>query len=176
MQRVLQVFRNTNTMVQMVNLNWILKITIPWYLSCQPPLFLVKQCVPVKISNHLDVVFALFWTDPSAAIGKLRVCVEDILTDKKIKRFTSNKGKRNRLNLHSRIELFEDKNPAASATLMAIKWIGNAGSHAGGTMTISQEEVVEVLQIFEHALDQIYDTKSKVLAKKIAGINKRKGF
>lgn len=59
---------------------------------------------------------------------------------------------------------------------MAIKWIGNAGSHAGGTMTISQEEVVEVLQIFEHALDQIYDTKSKVLAKKIAGINKRKGF
>ncbi len=141
-----------------------------------PPLFLVKECVPVKISNHLDVVFALFWIDPSAAIGKLRVCVEDILTDKKIKRFTINKGKRNKLNLHSRIELFGDKNPDASATLMAIKWIGNAGSHAGGTETIFREDVVEVLQIFEHALDQIYDTKSKVLAKKIAVINKRKGL
>jgi hypothetical protein len=59
---------------------------------------------------------------------------------------------------------------------MAIKWIGNAGSHAVGKEKISRDNVIEVMEIFSHALNQLYDQKPKILAKKIANINKKKGI
>ena len=40
-----------------------------------PPLILVDENVLQQVSEHLDAVFALFWIDPSAAIGRLRICI-----------------------------------------------------------------------------------------------------
>ena len=57
---------------------------------------------------------------------------------------------------------------------MAIKWIGNSGSHAGGKEEISRDNVIDVMEIFGHALKQLYDQKPKILAKKIATLYKKK--
>jgi hypothetical protein len=155
--------------------DWIDHYTVSAVVPA-PPLFMIKDCVPAKVSDHLEVVFALFWVDYSAALGRLRICIEDILTERKIKRFSNSKGKRVAIQLHDRILAFEKMNSVAAASLMAIKWVGNAGSHAGNLDAVDRDKVIEVLGIFEHALDQIYDQKPKLLGRMIANINKNKGM
>jgi hypothetical protein len=57
--------------------------------------------------------------------------------------------------------------------LLAVKWLGNAGSHDGDKPTIA--DVRMTYDLLEHVLSEIYEKKTgelKAVAKKI---NKKKG-
>ena len=55
---------------------------------------------------------------------------------------------------------------------MAVKWIGNDGSHEGD---LSQNDLLDVFEILNYVLDEMYEQRAKNVAKLATKINKAKG-
>lgn len=101
------------------------------------------------------------WIDRGAAANRLRLAIEEILTAQRVRRFDTAPGrKRRRLPTHVRILEFAARKRAAADALMAVKWIGNEGSHADGLTT---RDVVEGADMIAHALRLLYDTSAEDL-------------
>jgi hypothetical protein len=58
--------------------------------------------------------------------------------------------------------------------LIAVKWLGNAGSHDG--QEPQHEHVRLMYDMLEHCLAQIYDDKTKKLKALAKQVNKKKGI
>lgn len=146
---------------------------VPRYFN--PPLFLmdIPAGCPGSVVEHLSKSFALYFADPGAALNCARTAVEALLTSLGVKRFVVAKGKRRPVNLHQRIQLLPPKYDDLKEILLAVKWLGNTGSHDGDESAIG--DVRTTYDLLEHALSEIYEEKGKklkVLAKKV---NKKKG-
>jgi len=131
-----------------------------------------KEC-PNTVSKQLYESFKLFFSSPSAAANNVRVAIEELLTELKIKRFDTSKGKRRYINLHQRIGLLPAKYAQFKDMIIAIKWLGNAGSH--GHEEVTMDDVMDAYELTEHILEEIYEpkvNKLKAIAKKV---NKNKG-
>lgn len=139
-----------------------------------PPLaiFPVSSTCPEAIAQEIKSSFRLFFCDPAASANHIRKSVENILTDKGIKRYQGNSGRRTLISLHNRIKIYEAKNKDIAERLFAIKWLGNAGSHSG---ELSKDDVLDAYEILETVLDDLYVGHGKSLKKKISLVNKRKG-
>ncbi|ATB29498.1 DUF4145 domain-containing protein [Melittangium boletus] len=83
-----------------------------------------------------------------------------------------NKTKTVRLNLHHRIDILKQNNADLAQTLMAMKWVGNAGSHVG---ELTREDVLDGLELLEHTLIEVFDPREKELVRMRNQIIKRKG-
>lgn len=97
-----------------------------------PPLRMMKlpAATPKTVQDAVETAASVLWISPSSAASRLRQAVEALLTARKIKRFViDSKGRRRRLNLHQRIELFKSVEPEVAEALLAMKWIGNDGTH-----------------------------------------------
>lgn len=141
-----------------------------------PPLniFIVHENVPKVIKNEIIKSFGLYWLDFASCANKIRIVLELIMDNKKVKKSTiSNKGKRVYYDLHTRIDLFKKKFPEKAKLLMANKWIGNAGSHKNTNLT--QDDILDGFEILELVLNQLYGTDTKRITRKASEINKRKG-
>lgn len=57
--------------------------------------------------------------------------------------------------------------------MLAIKWLGNAGSHS--QKTVSRDDVIDAYELLEHILQEIYMQKTEKLKTKAQKINKMKG-
>ncbi len=57
--------------------------------------------------------------------------------------------------------------------LLAIKWLGNAGSHGHGKITI--DDVMDSYELTEHILAEIFEPKIKKLKAIAKKINRKKG-
>jgi hypothetical protein len=57
--------------------------------------------------------------------------------------------------------------------LTAIKWLGNAGSHAGSS--VSADDVLVAYNLIEHVLADIYNNPKSDLVAVAKKVNKRKG-
>lgn len=140
-----------------------------------PPLFpfqLPSKC-PDDIQEMIIDSFRLFLSDPDSAGNKVRVAVERILTNHKIpksKRIKNNQ--RVMRSLHERIELYEKKNSEIAQMLMAIKWLGNAGSHEGKRLTIKR--ILDGYEIIEHILEELYSPRRRRVKSLVRAINKSK--
>ena len=92
----------------------------------------------------------------------------------KVKKTTiDKKGKRRGLSLHARIEEFRRKFPNEADMLMAIKWIGNSGSHASEKLT--KDDTLDGFEILEHVIHKLFETETKRIKKLTKIINKKKG-
>jgi hypothetical protein len=149
-------------------------VYVPQSLTPSPRIFESPEDCPIDVSKTLDEAFCLFWLDYESSANKFRVATEKLLSYQKIPSFSPpQKGKTRRaLSLHSRIELFRKKNPDAGECLMAVKWLGNHGSHSGNALT--PDDVLSASDLIEHALRLLYEKSNSPLqvAKKI---NKKKG-
>ena len=58
--------------------------------------------------------------------------------------------------------------------LLAIKWIGNEGSHPEKSLT--KNDVIDLYEILEHVLSELFENKSKTILAKAKKINKAKGI
>lgn len=138
-----------------------------------PPLRLVAapEGASESVIAAAKAAGALVWADPSAAASRLRIAVEEFLTALRIPRFTRGAGRR-RLTTHTRIDRLATTRPEMAEALMAVKWIGNDGSHEGD---LDVEDVLDGAQMFEHALSLKYGGEQDRIIKRIQDVNRSKG-
>ena len=116
--------------------------------------------------------FKLYWLSPEACANSIRSVVEGLLTHFKVRLTSKNaKGQRVLLSLHARIDLFRQTNPDLADALMAVKWIGNAGSHS---RPIMREDLLDGYELMEHVLDELFVQREKRIARLSRQINRRK--
>nr|WP_318289464.1 DUF4145 domain-containing protein [Paraburkholderia sp. BL8N3] len=128
---------------------------------------------PDKVSEHLHESFALFFADPGAALNCARTAVEALMTALGVKRFMVVKGKQRSINLHQRIQLLPPRYEDQKTLLLAVKWLGNAGSHDGDKAAFADVRIA--YDMLEHVLSEIYDGKGKRLKAIAMKVNKKKG-
>lgn len=152
---------------------------VPFYQPCSvypgPAIFPIPDECPSDVESQLKAAFQLFWSDRAASANRLRVAIEDLLTDLGVKRFViTSARKRERLKLHDRIVAFEKKDHDAAQYLFAIKWLGNTGSH-GDLDELSDDDLLSGFEFMEQLLDSLYTKRASRLMQAARDINRRKG-
>ena len=120
---------------------------------------------PEKIRQTIKESFALFWVNPASCANKIRVALELLMIEQKIEKFPKN--------LNKRIDKeFRKKESELADLILAVKWIGNEGSHLG---SLKRQDIIDAYSILEHALNKLYDDREKMIKNKATKINKHKG-
>lgn len=134
----------------------------PKYCWPMPSLIELPKKCPDDVKEELQLAFAAFWLDTGASANHVRVALEKLLDHIGIKRRTKGKkGKYSDLTLHSRILLFQGGDARIGPQLMALKWLGNTGSHTG---TVNRDDLLDALEVLECALGEIIDKRSTRVA------------
>lgn len=149
-----------------------IQITIvPKLFYPSPKIIEIPKSCPSSVSKILNETFSLYWLDLGSCANKIRITIEVLMDEQKVPQTqTTSKGIID-LTLHKRLELFEKSNPSVSKLLMAIKWIGNAGSHF---FEIEKEGVLDAYQILEFALEKLYNDREQKVMELSDEINKSK--
>lgn len=146
----------------------------PQYFQPHLVLMDIPQKCSAEVCSHLAQSFTLFFADPGAAMNCARAAVEALLNDLGIKRFAVANGKRRPINLHQRIQSLPAKYKELTELLLAVKWLGNAGSHDGDKPTGADVRIM--YDLLEHVLSEIYEGKGKKLKAIAKQVNKNKGL
>jgi Domain of unknown function (DUF4145) len=134
------------------------------------PLMDYPDDVPDKVREAVAGAAQVVLSDASAAANRLRTAIEVLLDAKQVRQFKTG-SRSERLNTHTRIELFGRTDASAAQHLMAMKVIGNVGSHEREILPLS--EVLAGMEHFARALEIIYDRKEKDLERRAALISKK---
>lgn len=151
----------------------------PRFFEPSPPVFPIPNECPKEVGDELKKAFALMWADVGSSGNRLRVAVEALMNERKIQKRAKiktgrNAGKYRELSVHERIEKFAAKHEDAATQLMAIKWLGNIGSHAA-LEVLTHNDLLDAFEHFEYALDLVYVKKAIALVKRAKQIIKEKG-
>ena len=146
----------------------------PKYFSPHLKIFNYQKNIPDEVTDELDNSFSLFFCDPPSSANHIRMALENLLTHMRINKTVTKNGKRRDLMLHERINLLPQKYHDIQELFMAVKWLGNAGSHSGAT--VSSDDVLDAYELMEHLLTEIFNEERKKNLKALAkNINKKKG-
>jgi hypothetical protein len=104
----------------------------------------VPKVISIPLERELDYAFGHFWNDFAGCSNAIRRAIEVLLDDLKVPE---------RPNLHQRIELFQKENANIGDKLMAIKWIGNSGSHKDKP---TREDLLDGFDILDYCLEKLY--------------------
>ncbi|MEU4061808.1 DUF4145 domain-containing protein [Streptomyces wedmorensis] len=153
---------------------WLTLFT-PSFFHPSLPLVQAHEGAPRPVLDRIDAASVVLWADPSSAANRLRSAVEALMDDQGIPRKgSSNKGLYD-IKLHHRIENFKTAKPDycdAAEAILAVKWIGNVGSHEDA---LKISDVLDGAEILDFALEEIYGAREAV--KKLAAeITARKGM
>lgn len=136
-------------------------------------IFNIPESTPHVVVKEIDTSFSLVFSDPSSSANHIRVALEHLLTDLKIKRFKNKNGRRLFLTLHQRIDLLPSKYNHVKDLFFAVKWLGNAGSHSSHQVSI--DDVFDSYELMNEILVEVFENKRKRAQKLAKKINKRKG-
>lgn len=137
------------------------------------PMLRLPAGMPEAVKSDLERAFAAFWSDGSATANSIRSALESLLTHLGVKTQAVGKNKKmRRLSLHERIKLYETKNAAIAESMLAVKWLGNVGSHPGG---LSEEDLLDGLELVDHVLYEVIGKRSERVKKLGKAIVKAKG-
>ena len=154
--------------------DWI-SFFAPRWCSPMPDVFELPPKCPEAVKKQLKASFRLFWADHAASASKVRIALECLMDHLGVqKRKKEKNGRFSDLSLHQRVEIFQKGELAIGSQLMALKWLGNTGSHEA---QISRDDLLDAFEILEHALLELIDRRSaKVaeLAKKLTRKHARK--
>ncbi len=144
----------------------------PRFFSDPPRIIAIPENVPAAIVEDLTASFGLYWVDAESCANRIRSSIERLLTYLRVRRTTiSKKGKRLLLSLHTRIELFRASKPALADALMAVKWIGNAGSH---TQSLNKQDLLDGYELLHYVLGELFSKRDRRIAQLSRQINRRK--
>ncbi len=147
----------------------------PEHITPAPLVFALPKKTPRQIADEVKRAFSLLWSDHEACASRIRTCIELLLDDIKIsKTRMTNEGKERELSLHKRIEKYSEIDKESADLLLAVKWIGNAGSHSN-TAGLERNDILDVFEILDFVLEQNYVGQRKRLATLAAAINDAKG-
>jgi hypothetical protein len=152
--------------------SWYVRLS-PLYF--EPPLQIVRipEKFPENVRQELLSAFSLFWCHTGSASNRIRTAIELLLTHLKVRSFHFDKNaKRERLTLHARILLFRRVNEQLADHMMAIKWLGNEGSHPG---SLSKEDLLDAFELVEDLLEQLLDNRKKRISRMTKVIIQAKG-
>jgi len=137
--------------------------TIYQPLFCWPMLdmFELPEKCPDKIKLELQAGFRLFWLDQAASAGRLRVSLERLMDHCRVPQH---------LGLHKRIEKFSEKDSVAGEKLMALKWLGNTGSHQSN---VSRDDLLDGFEILEFLVAELFDKRTDRVTKLARQISKK---
>lgn len=135
-------------------------------------LFKIHKDVPEEICQAINNSFKIYWLDTASCANKIRVVVELIMDEQKIQSTYIDRKKRKSITLHKRIELFKSKKAEEADLLMAIKWIGNSGSHK--TEELTKDDILDAYEILSHVTTKLYEKTSKRIKAMTNKINSRK--
>ena len=142
----------------------------------EPPLRIIpipKKC-PDSVRMPLIESFTLLFSSPSSSANSVRIALENLLTELKIRRYKIVKSKRRIITLHERIEKIPEKYSDVKDLIYAVKWIGNAGSHDSSVITL--DDVFDSYEMIADILKEIYEPKRRATLKAMAKkINKKRG-
>jgi len=104
----------------------------------------------------------------------MRIAIEAIMDWCRIPKTSVNptKPKRVKLTLHARIERFRKENPDLGEKLLAIKWLGNVGSHRG---RISKKNVYDGYVLLRYVIEEMFERRKKNLDRLARRIIRKKG-
>jgi Domain of unknown function (DUF4145) len=143
----------------------------PLFCYPMPHIFDIPEKCPGDVTLQLRSAFDVFWANPAACAGRIRVALELLMDHVGVpKRKRNSHGKFSDLTLHGRIEQFAKKEPIVGSQLMAIKWVGNSGSHIG---SVERKDILDAFEILEHALKEIIEGRSVRVAKLAKALSKK---
>lgn len=140
------------------------------YFNPPLPLLSLPEAVPQDVRNAIDRAAPIIFVDPSSAATVLRASIELFLTGWGIPVYDL---KNRRINLHKRIELWKTatENHQVGEQLLAVKWIGNFGSHEGERLSV--RVVVDGLEFMEAAFNELLVAPE--LKERVRAVNEAKG-
>jgi hypothetical protein len=129
-----------------------------------PPVIRVCEKCPEAVSAHLDRSFGLYWMDRRSCATAVRTAVESLLDERGVPRDIERKpGKLARIPLHDRIVRFQEADPEPGKLLVAIRVIGNVGTHQDD---ITVDDLLTGYEILDHVIDLVYSGR----AARVAGL------
>jgi hypothetical protein len=136
-------------------------------------LFSLQADTPKDVVEEINQSFELFFCNPPSASNHIRIALENLLTYMKVRRYETKNGKKFFLNLHKRIDLIPAKYQSLKDFCLAIKWLGNAGSHSDKKITL--DDVMDAYEIMDEMLRKLLDKEQEQIKKLVKTINKKKG-
>jgi hypothetical protein len=143
------------------------------FFSAPPHIIHPPPKVPKAVTDHLEVSFGLYWQEPEAAANRVRASIENLLTHLRVPQTTrTSQGRRRWLSLHERVERLPESQRENRTLLMAVKWIGNSGSHGD---SVTCDDLLDGYQLLDHVFNDLFrkpGVRAQVLAR---AINRRGG-
>lgn len=132
--------------------------------SFTPPLsaFPLPRRCPENVAKPLRLSFALFLNSPGPAANAIRIALEELMNAL---------GVAERRVLHQRIEALPPEYAEYKRALMAIKILGNVGSHEVDRVT--SQDIEQAYTIIEFVLRKIYDGSTESIGHLIARLEER---
>jgi hypothetical protein len=123
-----------------------------WFFpTCFEPTLLLFSCSPTtppQVVDGLEQAFRLYWINPAAGANIIRTVLERIMDDQSIPSDI----------LHNRLELFKQNNPVNGDRLLAVKWIGNSGSHNND---LQRGDMLDGFGLLAKVLSELYPDTNK---------------
>lgn len=136
---------------------------LPAPLPIRPP-----ADTPGLVTGALHEAAGLLWQSAEGAANQVRQAVEHLMDEQSVTKSLQAAF----LSLHNRIGEFELKDPLNAEILLAVKWLGNSGSHAGG---LTRDDVLDAFDMVELVLVNLYDTSSASIMAKVKAVNAQEG-
>ncbi|WP_024555002.1 DUF4145 domain-containing protein (plasmid) [Franconibacter helveticus 513] len=138
---------------------------VEYYKSYRPvnffpplhPIVLTGNC-PVEIQEPLIGSFYVYLSQPGSAANLIRIAVEQLLTAIGIP-YKNEKDKR--IVLHDRLENLSGKYEEYKKPLMAIKFLGNAGSHMHDSVSVA--DIEDAFEIMEYVTNDLFSGRKESL-------------
>lgn len=118
-------------------------------------MFACSPDTPVEITQSLDEAFKLYWISAAACANAIRTVLERLMNARAIS------GDR----LNNKLNSFRQNDQVNGDRLLAIKWIGNSGSHDSD---LKRSDVLDGFEILVEVLLSLYPDTSK--SQRIDGI------
>ena len=147
-----------------------------------PPIITLSKNTPGAVANELALAFQFYWGDFGACATKIRTSVERLMDHFKAPRYRRAKdpkkptapGKLKQLDLSTRIDKFISAtgNVVHRDHLHALRVVGNLGTHDN---VLKRSEILDAFEVYEHALSELIDKKSAVIARTAKKLQKKAG-
>lgn len=144
------------------------------YLDPPVRLLAVPEGTPDRTKQYVEEAAALIWVSPDAAANTLRRAVEALLDALGVPS-TESSGKP--ISPHRRIKRLAATNQEVADVLLAVKWVGNDGSHVPKDLAAAPLDAavcIEAAEHLEYALNLLYPLPDPAAAiqARVAAINR----
>lgn len=137
-----------------------------------PPVYVlpVPSYIPNDIRGELQRSYALYFADPASAANPLRSAIECFMDTVGVVKERDGQ----RLSLHKRLVEFKKVNADIAKLLVAVKWLGNDGSHYGHGLT--HDHLLKAYEVFLHAMGKWFDNLELRVKGHASHISKGRGL